>query len=63
MGLHTCAPPRGGRLKAQSFWTCSECGAVWEAAPDGRGVFDFDRNEIVTRAEWLLVDGPALLAG
>jgi hypothetical protein len=27
------------------------------------GVFDFDRDEVVTRAEWILVESPTLLAG
>jgi hypothetical protein len=45
-----------------SLWVCQECGATWEAAPWG-DVFDFDRNEAVTRAEWVLVEGPSQLAG
>jgi hypothetical protein len=36
---------------------------VWEAAPDGPGVFDFERDAAITRAVWILVEGPALLAG
>jgi hypothetical protein len=36
---------------------------VWEAAPEGPGIFDFDRSEAVTRAEWILIEGPAALAG
>jgi hypothetical protein len=42
---------------------CPECGSVWEAAPEGSGIFDFDRNQAVTRAEWILIEGPATLAG
>jgi hypothetical protein len=34
---------------------CPDCGAVWEAAPDP-GIFDFDRDEAVTRAEWILLE-------
>ena len=60
--LHTCAPPRDGHPKAQADWLCQVCGSIWEAAADA-GVFDFDRSEAVTRAEWLLVEGPGLLAG
>jgi hypothetical protein len=26
------------------------------------GIFDFDRNEAVTRAEWIQVEGPAPVA-
>ena len=54
--VHTCAPPRDGDPLPQTLWTCSVCGAIWEAAPDGPGIFDFERNEAVTRAVWLLVD-------
>jgi hypothetical protein len=36
---------------------------VWEAAPEGPGIFDFDRSEAVTRAEWILIEGPVTLAG
>jgi hypothetical protein len=36
---------------------CSACGATWEAAPD-TGIFDFERNEAVTRAIWIRVDAP-----
>jgi hypothetical protein len=49
--------------KAQSLWTCPECGAVWEAAPERGGIFDFDRNDVVSRAAWLRVEGGSLLAG
>ncbi len=60
MPLHTCAPPRGATT--MSLWVCSDCGATWEAVP-WAGVFDFDLDEAVTRAEWLLVEGPAQIAG
>lgn len=60
--LHTCAPPRDEHPKAHADWICPVCGAMWEAAA-GVGIFDFDRNEAVTRAEWLLVEGPTILAG
>jgi hypothetical protein len=43
------------------MWICSTCGSVWEAAPDGPGIFDFERSEAVTRAVWILVEGPTLL--
>jgi hypothetical protein len=45
------------------MWVCPVCGSVWEAAPDGPGIFDFERDEAVTRAVWILIEGPALLAG
>jgi hypothetical protein len=45
-----------------SLWVCADCGATWEAVP-WRGVFDFDRNEAITRAEWIQVEGPAQMAG
>jgi hypothetical protein len=45
-----------------SLWVCPDCGATWEAVPSS-GVFDFDRDEAVTRAEWILVESPTLLAG
>jgi hypothetical protein len=61
--VHTCAPPRDEATKPQSLWVCAACGAVWEAAPEGPGIFDFERDEAVTRAVWILVEGPALLAG
>jgi hypothetical protein len=61
--VHTCAPPRGEATKARSMWVCPRCGAVWEAAPEDAGIFDFDRSEAVTRAVWILVEGPTLLAG
>jgi hypothetical protein len=35
---------------------------VWEAAPEP-GIFDFDRDEVVSRAEWIRIEGPASLAG
>ena len=54
--VHTCAPPRNADPLPQTLWTCSICGVIWEAAPDGPGIFDFERNEAVTRAVWLLVD-------
>lgn len=63
MPIHTCSPPRDVEPKAQSLWLCLECGSVWEAAPEGRGIFDFDRNEAVTRAEWIRIEGPSALAG
>jgi hypothetical protein len=53
---HTCAPPKDAETKPQTLWTCPQCGAIWEAAPDGPGIFDFERNEAVTRAIWILVD-------
>jgi hypothetical protein len=61
--IHTCAPPRETDVKPQSLWTCPRCGAIWEAAPDGPGIFDFERNEVVTRAIWLLVDAGDLVFG
>jgi hypothetical protein len=61
MPLHTCAPPRGSEPRTRSLWVCSECGSTWEAVP-WSDVFDFDRREAVTRAEWVLVDGPTYLA-
>ena len=61
MPLHTCAPPRGEEPKTMSLWVCPDCGATWEAVP-WAGIFDFDRNEAVTRAEWIQVDGPAQVA-
>lgn len=60
--VHTCAPPKGGAVRPQSLWTCATCGSLWEAAPDGPGIFDFERDEAVTRAIWILVEGPAILA-
>jgi hypothetical protein len=45
-----------------SLWVCPDCGSTWEAVP-WNDVFDFDRSEAVTRAEWILVEGPAQLAG
>jgi hypothetical protein len=60
--FHTCAPPKDGTAKPSSLWVCPECGAIWEAAPD-TGIFDFDRSEAITRAEWLLVEEPTILAG
>ena len=62
MPLHTCAPPREAEHKTMSLWVCPECGSTWEGVP-WSGVFDFDRNEVVTRAEWILVEGPTQLAG
>ena len=55
-GIHSCAPPRDAETKPQTLWSCMKCGAIWEAAPDGPGIFDFERNEAVTRAIWILVD-------
>jgi len=63
MPVHTCRPPRDAEPKAQSLWLCPECGSVWEAAPEDTGIFDFDRNDVVTRAEWILIEGPSTLAG
>jgi hypothetical protein len=57
--MHTCAPPKGEHPKAQADWVCPACGAIWEAAEDV-GIFDFDRSQAVTRAEWLLVEGPVI---
>lgn len=62
MPLHTCTPPRDREPKTMSLWVCSECGATWEAVP-WSDVFDFDVNEAVTRAEWILVEGPAQMVG
>ncbi len=62
MSVHSCAPPKDATPEAQTLWICSVCGATWEAAPDV-GIFDFDRNEAVTRAEWVLIEGPDYLAG
>ena len=61
MPLHTCAPPREAEHKTMSLWVCPvrfDLGG----GPVER-VFDFDRNEAVTRAEWILVEGPTQLAG
>ena len=58
MPLHTCAPPRGSGPKTMSVWVCPDCGSTWEAVP-WNDVFDFDRSQAVTRAEWILVEGPA----
>ena len=60
MLLHTCAPPRDEETEAQTLWVCPQCGAVWEAAPDEGGIFDFDRNDIITRAAWIRVEQGAL---
>jgi hypothetical protein len=62
MSLHTCAPPKEEATRAQALWVCPTCGSTWEAAPDA-GVFDFDRSQAVTRAAWILIEGPAALAG
>jgi len=48
MPLHTCAPPRDAEHKTMSLWVCPECGSTWEGVP-WSGVFDFDRNEAVTK--------------
>ncbi len=61
--VHTCAPPRDEHTEPQSMWVCAVCGSTWEAAPDDPGIFDFERDEAVTRAVWILVEGPTLLAG
>jgi hypothetical protein len=45
-----------------SLWVCPGCGATWEAVP-WAGIFDFDVNDVVTRAEWILVERPAEMAG
>jgi hypothetical protein len=63
MPIHTCAPPTAEAPKARTLWVCPDCGSVWEAAPEDGGIFDFDRNDVVTRAEWLRVEAGALLAG
>jgi hypothetical protein len=63
MPLHTCAPPIQTEPKAQSLWTCPQCGAIWEAAPERGGIFDFDRNDVVSRASWIRVEAGSLLAG
>jgi len=60
---HTCAPPRDEHPRAQTLWVCPECGALWEAVPAEGGIFDFERNEIVTRAEWIRLEEGAALAG
>jgi hypothetical protein len=44
-----------------SLWVCSACGATWEAVP-WAGIFDFDRDDVITRAEWILVEGPTQVA-
>ena len=62
MPVHTCLPPRDAEPKAQTLWVCPECSSVWEAAPEP-GIFDFDRDEAVTRAEWIRIEGPTALAG
>jgi hypothetical protein len=62
MPLHTCAPPRAREPKTMSLWVCPQCSSTWEAVP-WAGVFDFDVNEAVTRAEWILLEGPAQIAG
>jgi len=56
--MHTCAPPKD-ETKPQTIWTCPACGAIWEAAPDGPGIFDFERNAAVTRAVWLRIEAGA----
>jgi hypothetical protein len=61
MPLHTCAPPRDRESGIMSLWVCSACGATWEAVP-WAGIFDFDRDDVVTRAEWILVEGPTQVA-
>jgi len=61
MPLHTCAPPRGREPKTMSLWICPACEATWEAVPRN-GVFDFDRDEAVTRAGWILVEAPMQMA-
>jgi hypothetical protein len=62
--MHTCAPPRDEHPRSQTLWTCPDCGSVWEAVPSEGGIFDFDRNEVVSRAEWIRLEtGPAALAG
>jgi hypothetical protein len=63
MPLHTCAPPMHTEPQAQSLWSCPECSALWEAAPAGGEIFDFDRNDVVSRAAWIRVEGGSLLAG
>ena len=62
MPVHTCAPPKDAAPEAQTLWICPGCGSTWEAAPDV-GIFDFDRNQAVTRAEWVRIEGPDYLAG
>ncbi len=61
--VHSCAPPREPDPKARALWVCPACGSVWEAAPEGPGIFDFERDEAVTRSVWIRIEGPALLAG
>ncbi len=56
MSLHSCAPPRDECPKDQTLWVCPGCGATWEAAADA-GIFDFERDEAITRAEWILIEG------
>ena len=63
MPLHTCAPPVQTEPKAQSLWTCPQCGAVWEAAPERGGIFDFDRNDVVSRARFRGAESPTNLFG
>ncbi|HJS27102.1 MAG TPA: hypothetical protein VJ913_08265 [Actinomycetota bacterium] len=62
MPVHTCAPPKDADPEGQTLWICPSCGSTWEAASDV-GIFDFDRNEAITRAEWVLIEGPDYLAG
>ena len=62
MPLHTCAPPVDPQPRTMSLWVCAGCGATWEGVP-WNDVFDFDRSEAVTRAEWIMVEGPAQMAG
>lgn len=63
MPLHTCAPPKEATPRAQSLWVCPRCGSTWEAVPERDGIFDFDRDDVISRAEWILLEGPALQAG
>ncbi|HEX9124055.1 MAG TPA: hypothetical protein VF984_12005 [Actinomycetota bacterium] len=54
--MHTCAPPKDADPRAQTLWVCPQCGSVWEAVPERGGIFDFERGDVVSRAEWILLE-------
>ncbi|HZD80682.1 MAG TPA: hypothetical protein VE646_11675 [Actinomycetota bacterium] len=54
--MHSCAPPKDADPRAQTLWVCAGCGSVWEAAPEQGGIFDFERDDVVARAEWILLE-------
>lgn len=54
---HTCTLPEPDP-RAQSLFVCDSCGAIWEAAV-GNGIFDFDIQDVVVQARWLLVEPAA----